>query len=176
MKTNVMLLTALLAGACTKTIVLKETTPVAITAQRQAQAPEPEPEPPRVEVKQDRIEVNDTIQFDFNKATIRSDSFGLLDEIAKVIGEHPEIAKIRIEGHTDSVGGKAYNLTLSKKRAASVNAYLVKKGIAASRLISEGYGLEQPISDNDSEEGRAKNRRVAFKILERTETAPGGGA
>jgi OOP family OmpA-OmpF porin len=87
MKTNVMLLTALLAGACTKTIVLKETTPVAITAQRQAQAPEPEPEPPRVEVKQDRIEVNDTIQFDFNKATIRSDSFGLLDEIAKVIGE-----------------------------------------------------------------------------------------
>lgn len=153
-------------GGCTKTVSVSETTPVNITAA--APAPKPKPEPPRVEVKEDRIEVTETIFFDFNKATIRSDSFGLLDEIARVINEHPEIAKIRVEGHTDSVGGAAYNLTLSRKRADAVTKYLVDKGVAPTRLATEGYGLTQPLDDNETEDGRAKNRRVAFTILQRS--------
>ena len=166
---------ALAASGCTKTIALKETTPVQVSASPPAPAPEPEPEPPRVEVKQDRIEVNETIYFDFNKATIREESYGLLDEIAGVMTKHAELVKIRIEGHTDSVGGAAYNKDLSKRRAKAVLGYLVRKGVAASRLTSEGYGLDKPVDDNATEEGRAKNRRVAFTIVERSEATASSG-
>lgn len=154
---------------CTKTVVLKEPEPVRISAAPPA-APPPKPEPPpkRVEVKKEKIEVNEKIHFEFDSAEIKSESDDLLAEIAQVINAHPELVKIRIEGHTDNVGGKAYNLDLSKRRAAAVRDHLVNKGgVDASRLSTEGYGFEKPIADNSTEEGRAKNRRVAFTIVKR---------
>ena len=73
--------------------------------------------------------------------------------------QYPEI-KLEINGHTDNVGKADFNQTLSEKRAGSVVSALTKKGIDASRLMSNGYGFDQPIADNNTAAGRAKNRRV----------------
>jgi hypothetical protein len=87
--------------------------------------------------------------------------------VKTVLTSHPEIKKIRIEGHTDNVGRPEYNKTLSDKRANSVMKWLTDHGVAKDRLIAKGYGQEQPIDKNDTDAGRANNRRVAFTILER---------
>jgi outer membrane protein OmpA-like peptidoglycan-associated protein len=71
---------------------------------------------------------------------------------------------VRIEGHTDNVGGAAFNMKLSEGRAASVRAWLVKHGIAASRLTSTGFGQTRPVDTNETDEGRRNNRRVEFHI------------
>jgi OmpA-OmpF porin, OOP family len=89
----------------------------------------------------------------------------LLDNVAAVINSHPEIQRIQVQGHTDSQGNDAYNLGLSKRRAGQVMQYLIKKGVASTRLESEGYGETQPIADNKSVQGRATNRRVVFAIV-----------
>ena len=73
---------------------------------------------------------------------------------------------IGVYGYTDNKGGKDYNLRLSRARAASCMDYLVKHGVDAKRLQSEGYGPDKPVADNATEEGRAKNRRVEFKVIE----------
>ena len=96
----------------------------------------------------------------------QADGEQLLDEVADVLAKHSEIRRIRVEGHTDNRGNAENNLELSKARAASVVAYLVKSGVDASRLESEGYGATQPLVPNITPVQRAKNRRVAFKILE----------
>ena len=103
--------------------------------------------------------------FALNKALIQPRSFTLLDAVVAVLQAHPEIEKIRIEGHTDSQGNDAYNKKLSQRRADAVMAYLVKKGVAAARLEAMGYGEEQPKAANDTKEGRATNRRVEFTIV-----------
>jgi OOP family OmpA-OmpF porin len=174
----VLAVVAVTVVGCTKTVVLKEPEPVRVSASPPQPEPEPEPEPPpRVEVKEERIEVNEKIHFDYNKAEIKPESDELLAEIAKVINEHPELVKIRIEGHTDSVGGAAFNLKLSKRRAKAVRDHLVKKGkVSAGRLVTEGYGLEKPIADNETDEGRAQNRRVAFEIVARSGETPAPAA
>ncbi|MGB3021737.1 MAG: OmpA family protein, partial [Methyloceanibacter sp.] len=100
------------------------------------------------------------ILFDLDKDTLRPDSKPTLDEIAKLLQDKPEL-KLKIVGHTDNQGTADYNLDLSKRRAASVVASLTGEySIAAERLTSEGAGLTQPVAPNESEEGRAKNRRV----------------
>ena len=100
------------------------------------------------------------IQFDFDKDVVKPESKPTLDEIAKLLKEKPEL-KLKIVGHTDNKGTPEYNLDLSSRRAASVVVALTGSyGIAADRLTSEGAGLTQPIASNDTEEGRAKNRRV----------------
>jgi outer membrane protein OmpA-like peptidoglycan-associated protein len=104
------------------------------------------------------------IQFEFGKANIKKVSFPILDEVATFMKEREEI-RIAVHGHTDNVGADDINLRLSKARAASVMNYLVGKGIKKSRLESEGFGESTPIESNDTAEGRAKNRRVDFKIL-----------
>jgi len=167
--------------ACTKTVILKEDQPVSVSASPPAPPPEPPPPPPppppRVEVKKERIEVNETIQFEYNKAIIRPESFDLMAEIAQVINAHPEILKLRIEGHTDNVGSKKFNMKLSLRRAEAVRDYLVNQGkVDASRLEVAGFGFDNPIASNDTEEGRAKNRRVAFEITKRAPEAEGTGA
>lgn len=128
--------------------------------------PPPEDEP-LVELTTSRLSLNDSIHFDTGRDTIKPESFPVLDQIAKLLQDHPELAKVRVEGHTDNVGGAAYNRDLSRRRAASVVRYLVGKGIAADRLASAGYGFDQPIASNDTALGRAKNRRVQFTILAR---------
>lgn len=104
------------------------------------------------------------IFFDFDKATLRPESFNELDRLVQLLTENPNI-KVEISAHTDSKGSDEYNMKLSQKRAESVVNYLIGKGIAPSRLIAQGYGETQPIDTNDTEEGRQNNRRVEFKIV-----------
>ncbi|MGB1274541.1 MAG: OmpA family protein [Nannocystaceae bacterium] len=133
--------------------------------------PEPEPKPKRVEVRDNRITISEKIIFDFNKATIREESFSLLKEIGDVIKQNPHIKKISIEGHTSSEGSDKYNQKLSDKRAASVRKHLIEKeGLADEQLVSKGFGESKPIADESTDEGKEKNRRVEFLILEQDVT------
>lgn len=104
------------------------------------------------------------INFETGKSTIKSESQPIVDEIYKMMKDNPSL-KILIEGHTDNVGNKASNQTLSEQRAASVKTALVNKGIAADRINTVGYGQDKPIADNSTDEGRAKNRRVEIKKM-----------
>ncbi|MDY7231318.1 OmpA family protein [Hyalangium sp. s54d21] len=121
----------------------------------------------QVVIKTGRIELKDTVYFDTAKATIQRRSFKLLDQVAKILIEHPELEKVSIEGHTDSQGKPAENLKLSQRRAESVRSYLIKKGVAAERLEAKGFGQERPIADNKTAKGRAANRRVEFLTTQR---------
>jgi outer membrane protein OmpA-like peptidoglycan-associated protein len=156
---------------CTKTVTLKETEPVNVSARAPEPPPPPAPPPPeRVEVQRERIQVNETIHFEYNSAKIRGESDSLLAEIAQVINDHPELVKIRIEGHTDNIGSAGFNQDLSQRRAQSVRDHLVAKGsVDPNRLTTAGYGFDQPIASNDTDEGRSQNRRVEFDIVERND-------
>jgi OOP family OmpA-OmpF porin len=104
------------------------------------------------------------IEFETGRATIKPVSFPILDDVLELLKSRPSM-RLGVYGHTDSKGMPANNLRLSKDRAAAVRNYLQGKGIAASRLESEGYGQTKPVASNDTDEGRSKNRRVEFKIL-----------
>lgn len=125
------------------------------------------PDEGRVVVEASSIRILDKIYFEFNKAQIRPVSFSLLDEIAAVINLHPELLKIRIEGHTDDVGNDVYNLKLSQQRADAVREALIERGIAPERLDAVGFGEMRPLESNETEDGRAINRRVEFIIVDR---------
>jgi outer membrane protein OmpA-like peptidoglycan-associated protein len=127
----------------------------------------PDDAPKRVQVERERIVITEQIFFDLDRATIRPESFTLLDELAQTLLDHPDILRVRVEGHTDSSGGVRYNERLSQSRAESVVAALVARGVEPQRLEAVGYGLARPIASNDTPEGRALNRRVEFNILER---------
>lgn len=101
------------------------------------------------------------ILFDVDKATLKPESMGSINEIYYLLKKDPSL-KFEIDGHTDNTGEAAHNLTLSQQRAEVVKAQLIKMGIDAGRLTSKGFGDTKPISDNDSPEGRANNRRVEF--------------
>ncbi|HEX9050832.1 MAG TPA: OmpA family protein [Anaeromyxobacter sp.] len=120
---------------------------------------------PVVEIESEHLTLKDSIQFDTAKDTIKSPSFKVLDQVAKLVLDHPELKKIRVEGHTDNVGAAAYNKDLSERRAASVVRYLAEKGVPRERLTPAGYGFERPVASNATALGRAKNRRVEFRIL-----------
>jgi outer membrane protein OmpA-like peptidoglycan-associated protein len=106
------------------------------------------------------------VYFDFNKATIKPESRPALEDAAKILKENPDI-RVEIQGHTDSKGSDEYNQNLSERRAQSVVNYLVTQlGIDRTRLVARGYGEGMPIATNDTDEGRALNRRVEFFILE----------
>jgi len=134
--------------------------------------PEPEPEPPkRVVVENNKIVINEKIQFDFNKATIRPESDSLMQEIIGVIKDNAHIKKIAIEGHTSSEGTDKHNLKLSDQRAKAVMDYLVTKGALPKEMFTaKGFGESRLIADESTEEGREKNRRVEFNIVEQTVT------
>ena len=127
----------------------------------------PPPPPPKADLASDKIDLSETVQFDEDSATLLPRSKELLDDVARVLTEHPELTKIQIEGHTDSLAGPKHNIKLSNERVASVKAYLVEKGVDAKRLGTKGFGESKPIADNKTDEGRAKNRRVDFRILKR---------
>ena len=103
------------------------------------------------------------IQFENGKATIKTTSYNILDQVAKVFIENPNYT-IEVQGHTDNVGNYQQNLILSEKRAQAVRDYLIKKGVEANRISAHGYGSDRPIANNNTKEGRAQNRRVEFNI------------
>jgi outer membrane protein OmpA-like peptidoglycan-associated protein len=133
--------------------------------------PDPDPKkhgcPRSVRVSETEIFILEQVQFDTAKATIKKVSDPLLDEVAGVLKEHSEIKKIEVQGHTDNKGLAAQNKTLSQARADAVMKALVKRGIEAKRLTAKGYGQDKPVATNDTDEGRQKNRRVQFAIVEK---------
>ncbi len=122
---------------------------------------------PLVQVTETKLEIGEMVYFDNNSDVIQARSFPLLDAVAESLESHPEVEQVSVEGHTDNVGRAPRNLKLSKRRAASVVKYLVGKGIEPSRLKSNGFGQTKPIAENDSDQGKAQNRRVEFEITKR---------
>ena len=103
------------------------------------------------------------VQFETGKSAIKKESFAILTNVVRVMTENPSY-KLYIAGHTDNVGNAEKNLQLSKDRAAAVEKFLESKGIATERVRSEGFGQTAPVADNATKEGKAKNRRVEFKV------------
>ncbi|MDY7227857.1 OmpA family protein [Hyalangium rubrum] len=117
------------------------------------------------QIDEGQIRMLESVFFEQNEDVISKRSYKLLDTVAAILQSHPEIQKLRIEGHTDNKGDAAYNLELSQRRAEAVAKYLVGKSVVRERLDPKGFGPAQPIASNDTQEGRAKNRRVEFKIV-----------
>jgi OOP family OmpA-OmpF porin len=105
------------------------------------------------------------VTFDYNSANLTADSAKVLDDIADGLKKHPRL-KVELQGHTDSKGPDAYNLTLSQKRADAVRNYMIQQGVPSTQITAKGYGEGQPIADNKTEEGRAKNRRVVMFVID----------
>jgi len=134
--------------------------------------PEPEPEPVQTikdvikesikEKKEIKIDFEKLVKeslFDFDSDEISQDSYAGLDLVAEFLKENPNVT-VKVEGHTDNVGSEIYNQDLSERRAKSVANYIIDKGVDADRVSTEGFGFSKPIADNDSDEGRAQNRRT----------------
>lgn len=109
------------------------------------------------------LDESSKVTFEYNKDGLTSTAKANLDKLIEVFKEYPD-TNLLIVGHTDNVGSQGYNLPLSEKRALSVKNYLVSKGISSSRLKSAGRGLDEPIADNTTADGRAANRRVEIAI------------
>ncbi len=104
------------------------------------------------------------VTFAFNSSDLNSQFYPVLDKVAGTLGEYDKTV-IEVAGHTDSVGSATYNQQLSEKRAASVAAYLGSRGIDRSRMVTVGAGKDHPVASNETEEGRAQNRRVEITIV-----------
>jgi outer membrane protein OmpA-like peptidoglycan-associated protein len=174
-----------LAAGCGGTTVFSGQNPITIAGEPPPPPPPPPPvvekppePPPKVIVKDNKIEITEKIQFEYNKATILPASFGLLEEISTTIKKNPHIKKIAIEGHASSEGQQAHNLKLSDERAKSVMKHLVEKGgLKTEMFTAKGFGSQKPLVDDTDkvtkgkpkEEVEAlheKNRRVEFNIIE----------
>ncbi len=133
--------------------------PTAMPAPKPAPVAKPAPKPVA-----ETVTLAAETNFDFDKSVLRPEGKARLDDLAgKLKAVNLEV--IIAVGHTDSIGSKAYNQKLSERRANSVKAYLVSKGIEADRIHTEGKGETRPIADNKTREGRAKNRRVEIEVL-----------
>lgn len=118
----------------------------------------------RVVVENGEMHIFGKVQFDSGSANIQKKSDPLLDDLAKTLKQHPEFKSVEIGGHTDDTGPKEVNEKLSKERAEAVKKALIKRGVDESRLKTKGYGPSEPVSSNASPVGRARNRRVEFKV------------
>jgi OOP family OmpA-OmpF porin len=139
--------------------------PVAAPAPPPAAAPAPAPAPVAPpQPTTEKVTFAADAFFDFNKSTLKPEGKAKLDDlVSKMKGIALEV--IIAVGHTDSVGGDAYNQKLSVARSESVKAYLVSKGVEKNRVYTEGKGKKQPVADNKTAEGRAKNRRVEIEVV-----------
>jgi OOP family OmpA-OmpF porin len=106
------------------------------------------------------------VHFDFDKSTLKPEAIVVLNKAVALLQQHERVV-VEVAGHTDSIGSDAYNQKLSERRAIAVKDYLTSKGIKASRLTAKGYGESMPVASNDTEEGRAENRRVEMIVLDR---------
>jgi OOP family OmpA-OmpF porin len=177
-----------LVVACGGTTVFSGQNPVVIAGEAPPPPPPPPepakpPEPPpKVIVKDNKIEITEKIQFEYNKATILPASFALLEEISTTIKKNPHIKKIAIEGHASSEGGAAHNLKLSDERAKAVMTHLVEKGgLKKEMFTAKGFGSQKPLVDDTEKATKGKpkeevealhekNRRVEFNITEQDVT------
>ncbi|MFT5679849.1 MAG: outer membrane protein OmpA-like peptidoglycan-associated protein [Myxococcota bacterium] len=126
----------------------------------------PDTPPQNVRITQDKIEIDDKILFASGKSRILPVSYGILDSVAQVMRDYPNI-RVKIEGHTDSDGSESNNLRLSENRSEAVREYLTSRGgVDASRMTFEGFGETLPIDTNRTATGKANNRRVEFRITE----------
>jgi outer membrane protein OmpA-like peptidoglycan-associated protein len=130
--------------------------------------------PTAVRVEGTQIVILQQINFDTGRDTITPDSYGILAQVAAVLADHPEIARVAVDGHTDNRGGDRPNKNLSERRAIAVVRWLVERGVDARRLEARGFGQRRPIADNKDEAGRAKNRRVEFQIRRRSPEGEAG--
>ena len=122
-----------------------------------------------------QVDVTGDIEFNENADTFKTDGSGAMDsasaavlqQVAQVMSDHPDITKLRIEGYTDNVGAAAYNLDLSQRRANTVMGWLTKQGnVDSARLAAKGFGPANPLADNSTPGGQSKNRRTEFHVQE----------
>jgi len=158
---HILLGVILIAGAGCSLITVKQDPfpPLEIRATR------PPPAAPRVVLTASSITIGEKVQFETGSSEILAVSHGLLDEVAKMLVDNPQIELLQVEGHTDSTGTAAINRKLSQQRAESVMKYLAGKGVVAGRMNAKGFGPDKPIADNATDAGKDKNRRVEFNIL-----------
>ncbi|HEY3498605.1 MAG TPA: OmpA family protein [Polyangiaceae bacterium] len=121
--------------------------------------------PPAAKLVAAQIVISEQVKFETGTAELRPESAGILEAVRRVLGEHPELERVEIQGHTDSTGSVESNRKLSDERARAVLAWLVEHGITEARLVAKGYGPDRPLAGNDSEAGRATNRRVEFHVI-----------
>jgi OOP family OmpA-OmpF porin len=117
-----------------------------------------------IHVNRPKVYTLDKVFFDSGKSTLRTESNKALDDLSEFM-KNKKTMKIEIAGHTDNVGDKAVNEKLSQERASAVRNYLLKKGIAADRVVAKGYGDTQPIESNETAEGKQKNRRTEVRTI-----------
>jgi outer membrane protein OmpA-like peptidoglycan-associated protein len=131
---------------------------------------------PKVEVSDSEIKIMDRVEFATGKDVIQGQkSFQVLDVVAAILNARKEITLLEVGGHTDNAGSAIGNRKLSQKRAEAVVKYLASKGVDKSRLSAKGYGPDKPIADNKTAEGKQKNRRVEFLILQPPPKSSGQG-
>ena len=130
--------------------------------------------PAAVRVEGTQIVILQQVVFETARAEIKPDSFNLLEQVVSVLKQHPEIARLAVDGHTDNRGAEKANINLSQRRALSVVRWLTEHGIDARRLEARGFGPRRPLADNATEAGRTKNRRVEFLIKKRTDLGEAG--
>ncbi|MBC3862891.1 OmpA family protein [Undibacterium jejuense] len=143
--------------------LVKEAAPAPAPAPAPVVVPAPAPKPAPVPTSE-KVTFAASALFDFDKAVLKPEGKKQLDDMAAKLKEI-NLEVVVAVGHTDSVGTDAYNQKLSVRRAEAVKAYLVTKGIEANRVYTEGKGKKQPVADNKTAEGRAKNRRVEIEVV-----------
>lgn len=156
----------MLLSACNTTIYYEGTGPISIAGEAKARKRVPLKKI-KAALRNKKIEIDEKVQFEVNQAIIKPESYELLEDVAQVMRDNPQVKHVAIEGHASADGDDAQNLKLSDERAKAVMAHLVAKGkIDPARLTAEGFGEKRPIADNNTEEGREKNRRVEFNVVD----------
>jgi len=173
-RTSVLLLAALLgalgSASCTSTVSFQGTRVIPINGE--ARAPRLSKRALKAQLKNKQIIISEKVQFEVNQAVIKPESFPLLNDVATVIKENPQLLRVNIEGHASSDGDPASNLSLSDRRAKAVMDYLMRQGIEPQRLYGEGFGDKRPLADNNTQDGREKNRRVEFHTEDTPRVVP----